>query len=227
MPSYALPASIAGDPDVLYLDCDGMAPTCGNCGHFAWILICCETCTFAKALCQALFQAFWLIGKTLKNDEIVEVIFHCRLNWGDYYRDPELASFSWREGERSARPLQHMQTLGDSSSNQHSADFKDVQNDNVGIWPDMAICHSEIMNHDRLCTASFRTKGKDMYTDTKAEQTRGGWGHIGIHAKFRFGKFEASQCVLCVQRLRMTTVAVFTSSLQPKIIEDYSGSVFF
>lgn len=28
---------------------------------------------------------------------------------GDYYRDPELASFSWREGERSARPLQHMQ----------------------------------------------------------------------------------------------------------------------
>jgi len=28
---------------------------------------------------------------------------------GDYYRDPELASFSWRENERSARPLQHMQ----------------------------------------------------------------------------------------------------------------------
>ncbi|CAK9083607.1 5-methyl-1-naphthoate 3-hydroxylase (Azinomycin biosynthesis protein B1) [Durusdinium trenchii] len=28
---------------------------------------------------------------------------------GDYYRDPELASFSWVEGERSARPLQHMQ----------------------------------------------------------------------------------------------------------------------
>eukprot|EP00439_Symbiodinium_sp_Y106_P046317 s315_g5.t3 len=27
----------------------------------------------------------------------------------DYYRDPELASFSWRENERSARPLQHMQ----------------------------------------------------------------------------------------------------------------------
>jgi len=28
---------------------------------------------------------------------------------GDYYRDPELASFSWRDGERVARPLQHMQ----------------------------------------------------------------------------------------------------------------------
>ncbi|CAE7467709.1 cyp140 [Symbiodinium natans] len=28
---------------------------------------------------------------------------------GDYYRDPELASFSWREGEKSARPLQHIQ----------------------------------------------------------------------------------------------------------------------
>ena len=31
---------------------------------------------------------------------------------GDYYRDPELASFSWVDGERSARPLQHMQPLG-------------------------------------------------------------------------------------------------------------------
>lgn len=27
---------------------------------------------------------------------------------GDYYSDPELASFSWKEGESSARPLQHM-----------------------------------------------------------------------------------------------------------------------
>jgi len=33
---------------------------------------------------------------------------------GDYYRDPELASFSWRDGERVARPLQHMQMLGGS-----------------------------------------------------------------------------------------------------------------
>jgi len=28
---------------------------------------------------------------------------------GDYYKDPELASFSWKEGESFARPLQHMQ----------------------------------------------------------------------------------------------------------------------
>ena len=37
------------------------------------------------------------------------IIFPLR---GDYYRDPELASFSWRDGERVARPLQHMQMLG-------------------------------------------------------------------------------------------------------------------
>ena len=50
---------------------------------------------------------------TLHPSIIPSWFFHNQLR-GDYYRDPELASFSWRDGERVARPLQHMQMLGGS-----------------------------------------------------------------------------------------------------------------
>ena len=52
------------------------------------------------------FPSLWIVV----DHQIYQIL------WGDYYRDPELASFSWREGERVARPLQHMQMLACSTT---------------------------------------------------------------------------------------------------------------